>query len=340
MVTGVLEDLPPNIHFHFDFLVSYVFMQQSETSEWFTWSDPGHYNYIMVNPGTKIPELQSKVPEWFLQYTDYGEDFEQALTDGIIWFQFTPIRDIHLHSNIRWELEINGNISYVYIFLLTALLILIVASINYMNLATARYSHRSREVAVRKTTGAPRSGLIYQFQVESILQSFLAVIIAGFITELLYNSFSNLTGKDYYSIYSQTGIYLLGLLCFAVIMGLATGSYPAFYLSSFSPMEVFRRKSHPGGSVVIIRIILVVFQFTASIFLIIGTLSISNQLQYMRSKGLGFDKENVLVLPIKDDQVRAKIEQIRESLLQYPGIESITAVSNIPGGRINKNTSR
>jgi len=278
MVTGVLEDLPPNIHFHFDFMISYAFMKQMETGEWFTWSDPGHYNYVVLKPDVNVSELQGKLPEWFMQYTDYGEEFEQQLTEGTIWFQLTHVRDIHLHSNIRWELETNGNISYVYIFLFSSLLILIVAIINYMNLSTARYSHKSREVAVRKTTGASRARLIQQFQVESFLQSLASVIIAVFFTEILINSFSNLTGKDFYFIYSQTELYLLALLFLAVIIGLLTGSYPSFYLSSFSPLEVLRRKSHAEGSVVTIRIILVVFQFTASIFLIIGTLTIFNQL--------------------------------------------------------------
>ena len=134
MVTGVLENLPSNIHFHFDFLISYVFMKQNDNSEWFTWADPGHYNYVVTTSGTNARELQDKISRWVLQYIDWNEEFEKLLLDGSIWFQLTPIRDIHLKSNIRWELETNGNISYVYILLFTALLILIVACINYMNL--------------------------------------------------------------------------------------------------------------------------------------------------------------------------------------------------------------
>ena len=338
MVTGVLENLPSNIHFHFDFLVSYTIMKQMDNSEWFTWSDPGHYNYVITTPGADIQELQEKLPEWVLQYIDYGENFEQGLLDGNIWFQLTPIRDIHLQSDIRWELETNGNISYVYIFLFTALLILIVACINYMNLATARFNRRSREVAIRKTTGASRSRLIYQFLSESFLQTVIAVILAGILVELLLNSFSSFTGKDYSFYYSQTGLFLIAMVLLTVVIGLIAGSYPAFYLSSFSPMKILKNKTKSSASVVIIRVILVVFQFTVSIFLIIGTLTIFSQLKFMNNRDLGFDKDNVVLIPVKDDHVRSQIEQIKESLLQYPGVEHIAAVSNIPGGRINNNT--
>jgi putative ABC transport system permease protein len=337
MVTGVLENLPSNIHFHFDFLVSYTFMKQMDNSEWFTWSDPGHYNYVITTPGADIQELQEKLPEWILQYIDYGEEFNQDLLSGNIWFQLTPVRDIHLLSDIRWELETNGNISHVYIFLFTALLILIVACINYMNLATARFNRRSREVAIRKTTGASRSTLIYQFLFESFLQTVIAVILAGLLVELLLNSFSSFTGKDYSFYYSQTGLFLIAMVLLTVVIGLITGSYPAFYLSSFSPMKILKNKSKSSASVVTIRIILVVFQFTISIFLIIGTLTIFNQLKFMNNRDLGFDKDNVVLIPVKDDRVRSQIEQIKESLLQYPGVERIAAVSNIPGGRINNN---
>jgi len=337
MVTGVLENLPSNIHFHFDFLVSYTIMKQMDNSEWFTWSDPGHYNYVITTPGADVQELQEKLPEWVLQYIDYGEEFNQDLLTGNIWFQLTPIRDIHLHSDIRWELETNGNITYVYIFLFTALLILIVACINYMNLATARFNRRSREVAIRKTNGASRFRLIYQFLFESFLQTVIAVILAGILVELLLNSFSTLTGKDYAFYYSQTGLFLIAMFLLTVIIALITGSYPAFYLSSFSPMKILKSKTKSSASVVTIRVILVVFQFTISIFLIIGTLTIFSQLKFMNNRDLGFDKDNVVLIPIKDDRVRSQLEQIRESLLQYPGVESIAAVSNIPGGRINNN---
>jgi len=265
-----------------------------DNSEWFTWSDPGHYNYVITTPGADIQGLQAKLPEWVLQYIDYGEEFNQDLLDGKIWFQFTPIRDIHLQSDIRWELETNGNNSYVYIFLFTALLILIVACINYMNLATARFNRRSREVAIRKTNGASRSRLIYQFLSESFLQTVIAVILAGILVELVLNSFSSFTGKDYSFYYSQTGLFLIAVVLLTVIIGLITGSYPAFYLSSFSPMRIFKNKTKSSASVVTIRVILVVFQFTVSIFLIIGTLTVFSQLKFMNNRDLGFNKDNVL----------------------------------------------
>ena len=337
MVTGVLENLPVNIHFHFDFLISYVLMKQLDNSEWFTWADPGHYNYVVTTPGADVGDLQDKLPEWISQHIDWSEEFEKEMLEGNIWFQLTPIRDIHLRSNIRWELETNGNISYVYIFLATALLILIIACINYMNLATARFNRRSREVAIRKTTGASRRALIYQFLLESFLLTFIAVVLAGFLVELLVGSLSSFTGKDYSFYYSHTSVFLIAMALLTVIVGLISGSYPAFYLSSFSPMKMLRNKSQARASVANIRVVLVIFQFTISIFLIIGTLTIFSQLKFMNKKDLGFDKENIVIIPIKGDDVRSQTEEIKETLLKYPDVLNVSAVSNIPGGRINNN---
>jgi putative ABC transport system permease protein len=337
VVSGVLENLPSNIHFHFDFLISYTFMKQRDDSEWFSWSDPGHYNYVITTPGTDIQELQAKLPEWVIQYIDYGEEFEQDLLAGNIWFQLTPIMDIHLLSDIRWELETNGNISYVYIFMITALLVLVVACINYMNLATARFNRRSREVAIRKTAGASRLRLIHQFLLESFLQTVIAVILAGILVDILLPSFSSFTGKDYSFYYAQTGLLIIGLVLLTAVIGLITGIYPAFYLSSFIPMTILKDKSRSSASVVNIRIMLVVFQFTVSIFLIVGTLTIFSQLRFMNNRDLGFNKENLVIIPVKDARIRSQIEQIKQSLLQYPGVSNITSVSNIPGGRINNN---
>ena len=337
MVTGVLENLPSNIHFHFDFLFSYLLLKQNGSSEFFSWADPGHYNYILTKPGADVQRLQSLIPEWILKFIDYGEAFEEELLAGNIWFQLTPIRDIHLRSDIRWELETNGNIAYVNIFLMASLLILIVACINYMNLATARFNQRSREVAIRKTTGASRIKLIYQFLIESFLQTLLAVILAGILVEILLNSFSSFTGKDYSFYADQTGLFLIAMALLTLIIGVITGSYPAFYLSSFSPIKILKAKTNPRASVATVRVILVIFQFTVSIFLIIGTWTIFSQLNFLNNRDLGFDKENVLLIPIKDDRIRSQIDPIRESLLQYPGVERLAAVSNIPGGLMNNN---
>lgn len=340
MVTGVLEDLPPNIHFHFDFLISYAFLKQISSPSWFTWADAGHYNYVLTAPGADIAGLQEKIPEWILQYLDYGEEINQDILDGNIRFQFTPVRHIHLRSDIRWELEPNGNITYVYIFLSTALLILIVACVNYMNLATARFSRRAREVAIRKTAGASRSILIMQFLTESIIQTFIAAIFAGLIVELLLDPFGTFTGKDYTYYYSRTGIFLAAMILLTVVVGLVAGSYPAFYLSSFSPMRILKGKLSSRASASRVRIVLVVFQFAASIFLIVGTITIFRQVRFLENTDLGFSEEDLVQIPLKDERLRLQAGQIEESLLQYPGVLSAAAASNVPGGRINNNPLR
>jgi putative ABC transport system permease protein len=206
-----------------------------------------------------------------------------------------------------------------------------------MNLATARYSSRAREVAVRKSLGASRSNLVSQFLLESIVQTMAAALIAGILVELLIGFFSSFTGKDYTLYYSRTGMLAGIFIGIALLLGLIAGSYPAFYLSSFSPINIFKSKLSSSGAAVRVRIILVVFQFAVSIFLIIGTLTIFRQLKYLGEKDLGFSIEDVLVIPVKDDRVRSNIEEIRNDLLELPAIGNVTAVSNIPGGRVNNN---
>jgi putative ABC transport system permease protein len=206
-----------------------------------------------------------------------------------------------------------------------------------MNLATARFNLRSKEVAIRKTTGANRRALIYQFLLESFLITIIAVALAVFLVEILVGSLSAFTGKDYSFYYTNTGKYLISMLVLTVVIGFLSGSYPAFYLSSFSPMKMLRDKSKSRASVASIRVVLVIFQFTISIFLIIGTLTIFSQLKFMSKKNLGFDQENMVIIPVKDEGVRSQLEEIKESLLMYPEVEDVSAVSNLPGGRINNN---
>jgi len=273
-----------------------------------------------------------------MKYLDWDEEYERGIEDGINWFQLTPLKDIHLRSSIRWELEANGNIMYVWIFISSAILIILIACINFMNLATARFNRRAREVGMRKTLGASRRKIIVQFLTESFLQTFLAVIMAAMLIELLLPAFGNLTGKDFSIIYSHTGLYVLILTGFTILISILAGSYPAFYLSSFVPIEIIRKQVKTGLAAIVTRKALVVFQFSISIFLVIGTLIIFDQLNYLRNENLGFDKENIIVLPVKDGNVRAKIDAIKESLLQHQNIISVSAVSNIPGERFNNNS--
>ena len=210
-------------------------------------------------------------------------------------YNLTPLTSIHLHSNKTAELGINSNIEFVYIFSFIAILILLIACVNFMNLSTARSSNRAKEVGVRKVLGSLRKNLITQFLTESILISLLALVIAILIAFLLLPYFNQLSGKQItMGIFSKPWLFpsLIGLM---LVVGVIAGSYPAFFLSAFNPVEVLKGKLAKGFKSSWLRSGLVIFQFFISIALIIGTIIIYNQLKYIRSKDLGYNRSHVLV---------------------------------------------
>ena len=337
MVTGVIENIPANSHFHFDFLISYNALRYIETGNWLEWEDFGHYNYILLSKDVNSNDVHRKIPEWFLKYNDWSESSVNRFRNGEIGFNLTPITDIHLKSNIRWELEPNGNIVYVYLFSFAALFILVIACINFMNLATARSMERSREVGLRKSVGAKRSQLFYQFLGESILTSFVAVLLSIAFGEIFMSLFNGLTGKELNLAYFKNieGLAILtGIILFA---GVFSGSYPALVLSGFMPANILKNNIKSEYKSKYFRKVLVVFQFSASIILIFGTFVIYNQLHFLKTKNLGFEKEQVLVVPIKNPNIRTNYESVKSSFLRNPEIINVSAVSNVPGRNFNQN---
>jgi putative ABC transport system permease protein len=346
-VNGVIENVPSNSHFTFDFLVSYVTMKQIDRqshggvlSDYYTWNDFGHYNYLLLKKGANVKELEKKLNDWLLvqNFIPLNEKYRQMIVDGRFRFRLQAMNDIHLHSNIMWELGTNGNILYVYIFLTAALLILVVACVNFMNLSTARSLKRAKEVGIRKAIGVQRKQLIIQFLTESVVLTLLSAIIAILIFYAFLPAFNNFTGKTF-AIYNllnpkQVWIFISGVL----IIGIFAGSYPAFYLSSFIPYEVLKGKIQTGGSQLTIRKFLVIFQFVISILLIICTMVIYRQISYLRSRDLGFNQEQVVVISLKDNGIRNQFDAIRSSLLGNPGIIKVAGTSSIPGGQFNQNS--
>jgi putative ABC transport system permease protein len=286
--------------------------------------------------------LERKLNRWILeqQFIPLREKDIQKIKEGTIGFDIQPMTSIHLHSNIMWELGTNGNIMYVYIFLTVALLILVIACVNFMNLSTARALKRAREVGIRKAIGVQRHQLVVQFLVESLLLTFIAAGLAVLLVEILMPAFNRFSGKELSLTGQLNFAFLLFFVSGTVVIGIIAGSYPAFYLSSFIPYEVIKGTGVKGYSQPTVRKALVVFQFVISIFLIICTFTIFKQLSFLRNRDLGFNKEQVVVLPLKDDRIRSKFEAFRTRLLSEATIVSVAGTSSIPGGQFNQNAVR
>ncbi|MCP4726700.1 MAG: FtsX-like permease family protein [bacterium] len=335
-VSGVMENIPEQSHIHFDFLYSYLLSKQLETGDWFDW-DWGHYNYIKLSEGTDHLSVEAKIPGLLRKYYNGSESFFQSIMDGRTGFKLTPLTDIHLRSDIKWELEQNGNIYYVYVFSASAIFILIIACINFMNLATARSLNRAKEVGLRKTVGAYKSTLIIQFLGESLVFSLLSIIVGVVMLGLTMPFFNELTGKAFTMGNVLDFDVLLGMFSLLIIVGLFSGSYPAFFLSSFNPVNVLKGDIQAGSRNTSVRKFLVHFQFSMAIILIIGTFIIKDQVSFLKNKDLGFNKDHVMVIRMKGESLRLRYKAIKTELLKHQSVISASAVSNVPGTQFNQN---
>ncbi|HEX9652656.1 MAG TPA: ABC transporter permease [bacterium] len=336
-VTGVMQNLPRNSHFHFDFLISYVTLKPLEDGSYYTWEDFGHYNYIVLAPGADPKQVEAKIPDWFQGYVNWPDEWYQSLKSGENRLALQPVTDIHLHSHLKWELEPNSDIAYIYIFSAAAIFILVIACVNFMNLATARSASRAKEVGLRKVVGAQRSALINQFLGESLLMTAGAMLISVALVELLLPSFNGLTDLQLELNVLENVPLFIALLAITLVVGVLAGSYPAFFLSGFQPIQVIAGKIHRGKQGASFRKILVVTQFAISIALIAAAAIVSAQLEYLRNNKLGFEPEQVLVIPMKDPSLRSQYESIKAELLRNPNVLRASAVSNVPGSRYNQN---
>ncbi|MBN2246373.1 MAG: ABC transporter permease [Candidatus Aminicenantes bacterium] len=300
-VTGVFEEIPDNTHFHFDILLSLESIEESRDPGWVS---QNFQTYILLRPDADPATLEAKFPQMLEKYM--WPQFAQVLgvnindiqnnTDMWAKFYLQPLKSIHLHSNLLGELEPNSYIRYIYIFSAIALFILIIASINFMNLSTAKAAGRAKEVGLRKVLGSQRKQLILQYLIESTFLSLISMIFAVGIVLLALPAFNQLSGKSM----EISSIFLQGmpvyLIMLAVLTGFFAGSYPAFFISAFQPIQVLRGKMKIGVKSGVMRSALVIFQFTASIILIIGTMIVFKQLRFIQNKNLGFNKEQVLIL--------------------------------------------
>jgi putative ABC transport system permease protein len=336
-VVGVFKDVPQASHFHFDFLVSYVREKSFEDpkSQFYTWNDFGHYNYIRLKPGSDARALEAKLMNWIRKYIDVPDERFSILKKRNFGFRLQPIADIHLHSHLRWELEPNGYIAYVYMLAAAALLILLIACVNFINLTTALSADRAKEIGIRKSLGAFRRQLAIQFTGESLLVSFLAMIVSVVLIELAIPVFKTFTGVDFEMNYALFAGILVGL---SLLTGLLAGAFPLLYLASAKPTMILKGKFLNTGTGITFRQSFTVLQFLASMILISSSLIIYRQLNFIQNKDLGFSKEEVIVIPIRNrDDIIPRIETIRTELLSIPGIKSVSAASNIPGHSFNQN---
>lgn len=327
-VTGVIEDVPLNSHFIFDGLIS----RNTRPGFQGSWGNFGVFTYLHLPDGYDLGKMYASLDSVIKQKVDpiFAEFGIQ------IKYELQPILDIHLYSKIQDEAEAGGDISYIYIFASVAAFMLLIACINYMNLATARSVNRAREVGVRKVMGSQRRQLIAQFITESVVIALIAMVISILLIYALLPSFNDLANKSLPFSFILQGPVILSLLAIVVFVGIVGGSYPAFYLSGFNPVNVLKGKVTARGGNALFRKFLVVFQFAISIFMLISTLIVFDQLQFMRSKDLGFEKERVVRLSLNERALREKSQGLLDRLRQTPEVASVGMASSSPGQGIGK----
>ena len=332
-ITGVIRDIPPQSHFSFDFLLPVTDLESSRSDSWINFN---FQTYLLLKTGTDARQFEKQLNKAFAQYLGpqyksilnvSENDFKKA--GNYMVCSLMPLTDIHLHSQLSDELAVNGSIQYVYVLSAIAIFILLIACINFMNLSTASSANRAKEVGVRKVLGGLKNNLIAQFLTESLVTCFISFILAIAIAALLLPFFNQLAGKEIRASVLLTPSILSGILLLLLFVSLISGSYPAFFLSSFQPIHVLKGRLSTGFKSSALRNSLVVLQFTVSVILMIGTLVIYDQLRYIRNKDLGFNKEQVLVLQ-NSSALEKNSSVFANELLNMPGVKNVTTSGYLP----------
>jgi len=343
-ITGVMGDIPANTHFHCDFLISLATTRMSRNPSFI--SNINFHTYLVLRDGASPPALEEKFPEAIRLYasaqiaTRFGQSYAERLAAGYeTKWALVPITDIHLRSQREYEIEPNGNIATVYLFASIAAIVLLIACINFMNLATARSASRAKEIGIRKVIGSNRLQLLRQFLTESLLLSFLALLVALVLVELLLPIFNQLAGKQIETSFFANGTAIAILLGVTLLVGLLAGSYPAVVLSSMRPALVLKSASSVNKSGAWIRRGLVVFQFAISVALIAGTVIVHNQLGFILNRQLGFNKEQVLVIK-RASALGQQRETFKQRSLQNPSVINAATSTTLPGKLYGRSTYR
>ena len=342
-ITGVYKDMPSNTQLKPNFLASYATFvddiktnSNGEQTPEDAWDWDGCLTYILLKAGVSPTEVAAKFPSIV---AENQSDFARE-SNSLAKYKLMPITDIHLNSNFMMEPGPTGDGKTVYLLLGVAFFIIIIAWVNYINLATARAIGRAKEVGVRKAIGSNRKQLITQFFFESALFNTMALLLALVLMAIMIPTFNQLSGQELsYTLFTKSTFWI-GLLSLFVVGVFLSGAYPAFVLSRFKPVDVLKGKMVSTKQGAFLRKSLVVVQFAASLFLLIGTLTVSNQIEYMRDQSLGLDIDRTLVVVppiVSDSTYLGKMTAFKENLLKYPSIESVAKATTVPGQPVNWN---
>ncbi len=335
-VTGVMEDVPRNSHMTFGFLGSFETLNVNPIYGGTDYGrntqnfGPDLYTYLLLAEGISPESLDPKLAE-FIE-SRYGPALNQF--NAQVEAELQPLTSIHLHSNLDGELGANSDIAYIYIFSAVAFFLLLIACINFMNLATARSAGRAREVGIRKVLGAYRVQLIGQFMGESTIMAVLSLIVAVGLVYAFLPAFNALAGKELIFAFDDMSM-AFGLIGIVVLAGALAGSYPALFLSSFQPVAVLKGSSRAGAVNTNLRKMLVVLQFVISVVFIIGTGAVADQMRFVQDKHLGFDKEQLVVMPLGDPRQRLIYNAYKNKISGYPDVLGVTVANEMPGGLVN-----
>jgi putative ABC transport system permease protein len=334
MISGVCKDWPDNSHFIFDMLIAdatFPFIHQPNYTNF------SAHTYLLVNPNTSPTALEAKFPHIIEKYVSgeigrsFGVSFQQFQAAGNGYhYYLQPLKKIHLTSDLEGELKPNGSIKAVYIFSVIAVFILVIACINFINLSTARSVERAKEVGIRKTFGSEKKSIIWQFLLESVLVSLLSMIVAVLLIVLLLPLFNKVSGKELTTAYFMEPLKIISLVGFAILVGIVAGLYPAFVLSSFKPIMVLKGKFKSNKYGTALRNALVVFQFAISVILIICTIIVNRQMQYMLGDKLGFRKDHIIEIE-RADLLGDKSKSFNNELAKISGVETVSNCSSLPG---------
>ncbi|HUX58991.1 MAG TPA: ABC transporter permease [Bacteroidales bacterium] len=322
-VTGVIEDVPFNSHFRFDAIAS----RNNLPKQLGSWGNFGVFTYLLFPENFDVKAFETKMQG---MYDAYMKSIFESMKIKIEYI-LEPITRIHLYSTNAGEPEPTGSITYVYIFAIVAIFLVLIAAMNYMNLATARSTRRAREVGLRKVVGSRRGALVMQFLSESMLFTIISLIVSIIALIILLPKFNLLAGKsfDLHVVYSP--VVLLSLLCVILVVGIFGGSYPAFFLSRFSPVTVLKGEITQGSAGSLFRKFLVVIQFTVSVIMIICTLVVFRQLSYLKSMDQGFDQTNVIGLQLNTRGMARKYPVLKQTLLENSNIKNVTSTNTAVG---------
>ncbi|MCW3091916.1 MAG: transporter permease [Ferruginibacter sp.] len=329
-VTGVIEDVPKNSHLVFDMLISMTTLlkgnQNGNGGQ--NWGNFNNFTYALLKPGTNAAAFDKKLLPMYDKYmAPIFAQFNIKMQYGV-----QPITAIHLHSNLEREPEELGNMSYIWIFSAVAFFMLLIACINYMNLTTARSARRAKEIGIRKVTGSSKKQLVLQFLIESLLTAFVAVLLSVGLVLLLLPVFNSISGKAFtvHTLLQPFNIMLL--LCIGLFTGLVGGSYPAFYLSGFRPVNILKGALSNASGNVNLRRTLVVLQFSIAMIMLICTWVVYSQLSYLQKKDLGFNKDQVMTITVNTgEDERSKIFAMNNEFRSVPGVKSVGTGNSYPG---------